>query len=63
MTSTPIPEIGEERICSNGCPKCGSDLRLFWGVAEMCVNWQHPHDRNMHSQGGLRNCDYAIMGG
>lgn len=56
-------QIGDEFIKTNGCPKCKSDLIVTFGIAVMCVNWQHPDIPEMYMRGGNRNCDYAILAG
>ena len=55
--------IGDTYIIPNGCPECNADLEVTHGVAIMCVNWQHPHQKSMYRKGGLRNCDYALLSG
>ncbi len=56
-------KIGDTYVIPNGCPQCHSDLEVWYGVAVMCVNWQHPHEPTMYNKDGKRNCDYAIMSG
>jgi hypothetical protein len=56
-------KIGDKYIKPNGCEQCGADLEITYGVAVMCVNWQHPHQKSMYRKGGLRNCDCAILSG
>ena len=56
-------EIGKIDIRKGACPKCGSDLEVVSGVSVMCVNWQHPHMKEVYYEGGSRSCNYALLGG
>jgi hypothetical protein len=56
-----LAKMGQKYVLHGKCPKCGSDLEVTYGIAEVCVNWQHPTVKEMGQ--GNRTCDYALMGG